>query len=350
VDRVTQTEHDSRNDRFLSTLHTALRSNMFRTSDTSSEVLATSSLGGTSKAPAMARLLGSACSGIFELAVFHPVDTVAKRLMSNKGAVNNLAGVNAVIFPKLAQSSNISLARRWASLYPGLGFASGYKISQRTYKFAGQPFAKDIINANLGTKFDRAFGDNSKTMQHAVAGSMVGIGEVALLPLDALKIKAQTNPEVLQGRGFFNLVRTEGFALYRGWNWTMFRNAPGLFALFGGNAAYAAVKDHVFDLPDHSKASFFQNFCASIGGAVASITVAAPTDVIKTRIQNRAFDSPASGISIIRDLLRNEGPGAFFKGLLPKIIVVGPKLVFSFTCAQTLIGVFARSGAFGSQH
>jgi len=184
-------------------------------------------------------------------------------------------------------------------------------------------------------------------MQHAVAGSMVGIGEVALLPLDALKIKAQTNPEVLQGRGFFNLVRTEGFALYRGWNWTMFRNAPGSFALFGGNAA---VKDHVFDLPDHSKASFFQNFCASIGGAVASITVAAPTDVIKTRIQNRAFDSPASGISIIRDLLRNEGPGAFFKGLLPKIIVVGPKLVFSFTCAQTLIGVFAKSGAFDSKH
>ena len=44
-------------------------------------------------------------------------------------------------------------------------------------------------------------------------------------------------------------------------------------------------------------------------------------------------------MSIVKDLLRNEGPGALFKGLTPKIIVVGPKLVFSFTIAQTLIGV-----------
>jgi hypothetical protein len=33
---------------------------------------------------AQARLLGSGTSGIAELMIFHPVDTVAKRLMSNK--------------------------------------------------------------------------------------------------------------------------------------------------------------------------------------------------------------------------------------------------------------------------
>lgn len=33
---------------------------------------------------AQARLLGSGLSGVAELVVFHPVDTVAKRLMSNK--------------------------------------------------------------------------------------------------------------------------------------------------------------------------------------------------------------------------------------------------------------------------
>ena len=38
---------------------------------------------GKSKESAKARLLGSATSGIAELLVFHPVDTVAKRLMSN---------------------------------------------------------------------------------------------------------------------------------------------------------------------------------------------------------------------------------------------------------------------------
>jgi hypothetical protein len=47
-----------------------------------------------------------------------------------------------------------------------------------------------------------------------------------------LKIKMQTNPDALRGRGFFKLVTDEGIAsLYRGWGWTMARNAPGSFAV-----------------------------------------------------------------------------------------------------------------------
>lgn len=107
--------------------------------------------------------------------------------------------------------------------------------------------------------------------------------------------------------------------LYRGAGWTAARNAPGSFALFGGSAF---VKEHIFSLHDYNKATFFQNFCASIGGAVASITVAAPLDVVKTRIQNRNFENPESGFKIVKDLIKNEGPIAFFKGLTPKILVV----------------------------
>lgn len=41
-----------------------------------------------------ARFLGSASSGILELLIFHPVDTVAKRLMSNQTkATGNLSQV-----------------------------------------------------------------------------------------------------------------------------------------------------------------------------------------------------------------------------------------------------------------
>lgn len=119
--------------------------------------------------------------------------------------------------------------------------------------------------------------------------------------------------------------------------WTAARNAPGSFALFGGAAV---VKEYGFGLKDYNQATFLQNFCASIGGAVSSITVAAPLDVVKTRIQNRPFDAPESGMSIIRNMIRNEGVGAFFKGLTPKILVVGPKLIFSFTVAQQLIPIF----------
>lgn len=61
--------------------------------------------------------------------------------------------------------------------------------------------------------------------------SLIGIGEIFLLPLDVLKIKRQTNPEAFRGRGLLKIVRDEGFALYRGWEWTAARNAPGSFAV-----------------------------------------------------------------------------------------------------------------------
>lgn len=62
-------------------------------------------------------------------------------------------------------------------------------------------------------------------------GSLIGIGEIVLLPLDVLKIKRQTNPDAFRGRGIFKIISDEGFGLYRGWGWTAARNAPGSFAV-----------------------------------------------------------------------------------------------------------------------
>lgn len=61
--------------------------------------------------------------------------------------------------------------------------------------------------------------------------SLTGIGEVVLLPLDALKIKRQVNPEAFRGRGVLRIFAEEGTTLYRGWGWTIARNAPGSFAV-----------------------------------------------------------------------------------------------------------------------
>ena len=61
--------------------------------------------------------------------------------------------------------------------------------------------------------------------------SLIGIGEIVLLPLDVLKIKRQTNPEAFRGRGVFRIVADEGMGLYRGAGWTAARNAPGSFAV-----------------------------------------------------------------------------------------------------------------------
>ncbi|KAI5800312.1 mitochondrial carrier domain-containing protein [Peziza echinospora] len=293
------------------------------------------STSGVKKESGYARILGSGCAGIAELAVFHPVDTVAKRLMSNSTKVTSVSQFNSVIFRDFASAP---VARKFFSLFPGLGYAAGYKVSQRIYKYGGQPFVRDYLGRNHAEVFENAFGKGTgKAIMHATAGSIIGIGEIVLLPLDVLKIKRQTNPDAFRGRGLFKIIKDEGFGLYRGWGWTAARNAPGSFALFGGSAF---AKQYLFELEDYNKASWYQNFIASIAGASASLVVSAPLDVVKTRIQNRNFENPESGVRIIAKMIKEEGFTSFFKGLTPKLLMTGPKLVFSFWLAQTLIPAF----------
>lgn len=297
----------------------------------------------------LARVAGSATAGVVELFGFHPVDTVAKRLMNHAGTVRTpglsfsatMDGYSRVALRDAYAEP--SLMRRYLSLFPGLSFAAGYKILQRVYKFGGQPFVREAIDTRFGnTILEKCGGDRqkSKMFTHAIAGAFVGVGEIVLLPLDMLKIKSQNNPEALRGRGLLQILRTESFAgLYKGAGWTAARNAPGSFSLFG---ASAFVKSRIYGLENFNDATLVQNFVASAAGGIASITVASPLDVIKTRIQTRDFGAKETGLQIFKNLMRNEGPGALFKGLVPKILVVGPKLVFSFTIAQHMIGVFEQ--------
>jgi hypothetical protein len=112
-----------------------------------------------------------------------------------------------------------------------------------------------------------------------------------------------------------------------------------MLQLFGGSAF---AKEKIYKLNDYNKATWGQNFVASVCGASASLIVSAPLDVIKTRIQNRNFENPESGFKIVSKMLKNEGPTSFFKGLTPKLLMTGPKLVFSFWLAQTLIPAFGQ--------
>lgn len=285
----------------------------------------------------ISRTVGPATAGLCELVLFHPIDTMAKRLMSHTGKIgtptqSKMSHLNSILFRERAQASVLSKA--W-SLFPGLGFAAGYKVLQRTYKFGGQEVANDILTSTSATWFKHNFGDkNGKALMQACAGSLVGIGEILLLPLDVLKIKSQTGVlKDLSLKSVFGFVRKDPFALYAGAGWTAARNAPGSFALFGTNEL---MWQHILKV-DKKKASVFQIMAASAAGAVASIVVSAPLDTIKTRIQNKEFGTKVSGFQVLRDMHQHEGLGALFKGLTPKVLVVGPKLIFSFTLAQYLI-------------
>jgi len=186
---------------------------------------------------------------------------------------------------------------------------------------------QSIISKTLVKKYARP-------MLEATAGSIIGAAEVILLPFDVLKIKSQINPAITNGRSLIRILSEERLTnLYRGTFITALRNAPGSFALFGGAAL---VRERIFGISQIRESSLWQTFVGSVAGATASIVVASPFDVIKTRLQNRPFKDNITTYEVFHGL-KQEGISSFFKGLTPKFLSVGPKLVFSFTLAQYLI-------------
>lgn len=298
----------------------------------------------------LARFAGSATAGVVETIGFHPIDTVVKRLMSHAGVGQN-RGVSFAAtldgYSRIALRDaygDPSFVNRYMSLFTGVSFAAGYKVLKRVCTFGGQPFVRDALTARYGDYAKMVCGGderNAKVLIQAAAGSIVGVGEIVLLPLDVMKIKCQNNPTALRGRGLLEVLQTERISrLYSGAGWTAARNAPGSFTLFGVSAL---VKSKVFELNNLNDATFGQNLVASAVGGVASITIGSPFDVVKTRVQTRDFASRESGFVILRNLLRDEGATALFKGFWPKLFIVGPKLIFSFTIAQHMIGVFEKA-------
>ena len=159
-----------------------------------------------------------------------------------------------------------------------------------------------------------------------------------LLPLDNLKIKAQTRPSGIPLLSLLSSPRPSLCSLYAGTSWTIARNAPGSFALFGAAELTRSLLPRPSPLTArHSPTPLLHHLIASVCGATLSILVSAPMDTIKTRVQAAGFGEGVKGWQVVERLMREEGVGALWKGCVPKLLVVGPKLVFSFTIATALI-------------
>jgi len=183
--------------RIKQTINIYIKQKMYSNKDNNKSVVAHSAVGGNS--PLAPRLLGSGASGVFELLFFHPVDTTAKRLMSNvepifvRGNMTaTMNNANAVIF---RDAANLGFVAKWKSMFPGVGFAFGYKVLQRTYKFGGQPYVKDAMNKNFGAGLQERFGKNTgKSLTSAFAGSLMGVGEVAFCLWTCSRLRLKLTP------------------------------------------------------------------------------------------------------------------------------------------------------------
>ncbi|KAJ3012989.1 UNVERIFIED_CONTAM: hypothetical protein HDU68_000922 [Siphonaria sp. JEL0065] len=284
-----------------------------------------------------------------------------ERLINDRSRKPTLTNVRQIVFKEVAGRG---VVKEVASLYPAFGWAVCYKIMQRSLQFGIHP----IINSYLRLHYEPRVRDQvgkqwARTVIAGSGGVMIGCTEVLLLPLDALKVKGQTGVGLFKTESKFISIHPEAvhfhskppsssvglirnprllLNLYRGATWTSVRNSFGCFALFG-TSTY--IKDNVFNLydPNSPPATLSQHFIASLSGAIASIVIAAPVDVIKVRMQATSLnEASVSGWAILKDLLWKEGPSALVKGVVPKVLAAAPKVTFSFTVAQWLADVINK--------
>ena len=94
-------------------------------------------------------------------------------------------------------------------------------------------------------------------------------------------------------------------------------------------------------LSDGSAYAFLRHFAAGAIGGTVSAALLCPLDVMRTRLQSS--QSPKLGsVQLFWHIIRNEGPFALYRGLVPTVLGVGPSRAFYFGSYGTLKAWLSR--------
>jgi hypothetical protein len=270
-------------------------------------------------------------AGLIETGAFHPFDTMSKRLQKNEGKFRRENETKMGAFARIAlKAEGRAGMPQIIGLYSGLGWGLGYKFFQRGFKIGLQRPLQEEIQRQYGQTFKGMFGSRDKVVTQGLAGMILGIGEIILLPLDAYKIKSQTNKHAYKGMSVMEVARKEN--LFKGMTLTIMRNAIGSFALF---AVPEILKTEVMGHDTDAKISVLENVQLKMAGAASSIIVASPADVVRTRVMAEKVNTSSTRLGL--NMFSNEGIGSFFKGSLLKVIMRGPQLAFAMCITDSII-------------
>ena len=165
----------------------------------------------------------------------------------------------------------------------------------------------------------------------SIAGIAANAAACTLHPLENVKLrfqasdKAKNNP-IQAYRGIADALRTmwaeEGiFSLYRG---ALVNIVAGSLANSIFFYVYADGKNRY--AYDANNPKSFVTIMISIRAAIIAQVLTIPFWVVKTRLalyKEKGIDSSRGGliVSVVKDMAKNEGPKAFFKGFWPSIFL-----------------------------
>jgi len=223
--------------------------------------------------------------------------------------------------------------------------------------------ANDFFRYKLTTKEGKL-----PVHREMMAGGCAGLCQIVVTtPMELLKIQMQDAGRVAAssasgGKGApkmsalgltLDLLKSKGIVgLYKGTGATMLRDVSFSICYFPLFANLNAVgpKKH----PGSTESVFWWSFISGCAAGSISALLVNPADVVKTRLQlinKGASDLHVNGIvDAFTKIFKHEGPKAFFKGGLCRMIVIAPlfgiaQMVYYFGIAESLLGIDKTSSA-----
>lgn len=266
---------------------------------------------------------GSVAGAIGATAVY-PIDLVKTRMQNQrKVSPNEILYKHSVdCFKKVIRNEGV------LGLYRGLLPQLVGVAPEKAIKLTMNDLMRSILTKKDGT---------ISIASECASGGMAGASQVIFTnPLEIVKIRLQVQGEAAQVAGVprvgaISIVRELGFrGLYKGAAACLLRDIPFSAIYF---SVYANLKKRVFGEGMNGKRLGPLELLSA--GAIAGMPaayLATPADVIKTRLQvvARAGQQTYHGIGdAFTKILREEGPAAFFKGGIARVVRSSPQ--FGFT-------------------
>ncbi|KAK0711935.1 mitochondrial carrier domain-containing protein [Lasiosphaeris hirsuta] len=307
--------------------------------------------GGGRKPPSAAtNLIAGGGAGMMEALACHPLDTIKVRMqLSRRGRQPGM--------PKRGfLRTGIEIVRKETplGLYKGLGAVMTGIVPKMAIRFTSFEWYKQLL-ADKKTGMISGKGT-------FLAGLLAGITEAVAVvtPMEVIKIRLQAQYHSMAdpldipkyrnaAHALYTVVKEEGVgALYRGVSLTALRQGSNQAVNF---TAYTYFKEWLRkwqpELEGANLPSWQTTLIGLVSGAMGPLSNA-PIDTIKTRLQKTPAEPGTTAMQrisrIAKDMIRQEGIHAFYKGITPRIMRVAPGQAVTFTVYEILKEKLERSG------
>ena len=282
------------------------------------------------KGTSLTDLIAGGTAGLFEALCCHPLDTVKVRMQLYRKSGKKPPGF-------LRTGINIVQKENFGSLYKGLGAVAIGIVPKMALRFSSYEFYRGLLYAPDGT---------ITTGNTFIAGVGAGITEAVMVvnPMEVVKIRLQAQHHSMADpldipkyrnapHAAYLIVKEEGFkTLYRGVSLTAARQATNQGVNF---TVYSKIKEKLQKFHGTEMLPAWEtSLIGLVSGALGPLSNA-PLDTIKTRLQKTTYASNESGlvriVKIGKQLVKEEGTAALYKGITPRIMRVAPGQAVTFT-------------------